>query len=344
MRAVSVQRKDEMTNKSARKTPSKSAKPASPASRLTTEQTMRNISRVLEGKEFADDAEMNAFLATLIGPGLQKVLRQTKSPTAKEEAQELAYDAMEAQTEAQARKLAKRALAKDPDCVDALVALTGLEANSPKHAIEGLQKAVSAGERSLGVGFFKENKGHFWGLVETRPYMRARQQLAAMCQEVGLHRDAMSHYEAMLELNPNDNQGVREPLLGLYLLTGDCDGAAKLLKRYKRDISATFAWGRVLERFLAGDRDGAAVSLKAARKCNRFMELYISAQQPFPKEMPEYYQIGSAEEAILSFECLAEAWTTHPEAMFWLLNQILGEQPQKPPAMRGSYRKKKLIQ
>jgi hypothetical protein len=43
-------------------------------------------------------------------------------------------------------------------------------------------------------------------------------------------------------------------------------------------------------------------------------------------------------------ECLAEAWTTHPEAMFWLLNQILGEQPQKPPAMRGSYRKKKLIQ
>src|ERR1035437_569837 len=202
MRAVSVQRKDEMTNKSARKTPSKSAKPASPASRLTTEQTMRNISRVLEGKEFADDAEMNAFLATLIGPGLQKVLRQTKSPTAREEAQELAYDAMEAQTEAQARKLAKRALAKDPDCVDALVALTGLEATSPKQAIAGLQKAVAAGERSLGAKFFKENKGDFWGLIETRPYMRARYRLAEMLHEAGLSPHAISHYGAMTELHP----------------------------------------------------------------------------------------------------------------------------------------------
>jgi len=293
---------------------------------------MRDIGRIMEGKNFANFEEINAFLATLTGGGLQQALSHAGPADAIEEAQELAYDAMEAPTEAQARKLAKRALAKDPDCVDALVLLTGLDATSPKQAIEGLQKAVAAGERSLGAKFFQENKGHFWGVIETRPYMRARHQLAEMLRDTGLYRDAIAHYEAMLELNPNDNQGVREPLLGLYLLTEDIAGAAKLLKKYQRDISAAFAWGRVLERFLAGDRDAAEKSLKAARKKNRFVELFISGQQPFPSRMPESYALGSAEEAIVSLESLAQAWTTHPEAMFWLLDLLLLEKPPKPQA------------
>jgi tetratricopeptide (TPR) repeat protein len=308
------------------------------------EQALRDVARIIESNDFANAEATNAFLATLNGANLQQALAQTRPLAAKEEAQDLACEAMEAPTEARARTLVKRALAKDPDCVDALVLLAGLDSRTPKQAIEGLQKAVSAGERSLGTLFFKENKGDFWGLLETRPYMRARQQLAVMLNAAGLGQDAISHYEAMLELNPNDNQGIRESLLGLYLSTNDVDGAAKLLRRYKRDISATFAWGRVLERVLAGDLDGAAVSLKAARKGNRFIELYMSALRPLPKETPEYYELGSEEEAILSLECLAPAWTAHPEAMFWLFNQILGEQPEKRLAPRGKREKKSLIQ
>jgi len=330
-----------MIEKPAKRAAAKLKRSARPASLLMTEKTLSNISRVLEDKEFADATEMNAFLATLTGQGLQKALGQTKPPSAREEAQELAYDAMEARTEAQAKRLAKRALAKDPDCIDALLTLAGIEANSPKQMIEQLQRAVSAGERSLGARFFKENKGDFWGLLETRSYMRARQLLAETFSEAGLHQDAISHYEAMLELNPNDNQGVREPLLGLCLQTGNSEGARKLLKRYEHDASAAFAWGRVLERILASDLDGAAASLKTARKGNRFVELLMTAQQPLPVEMPDFYAMGSAEEAILSFSSLAEAWTAHPQATFWLLDQLLREAPRRTPAPRG---KKTLIQ
>ena len=302
---------------------------------------MGHVKRILAGKEFANNAEMNAFLATLTGTGLQQALGEMGAASPSEEAQDLAYQAMEARTEAQAKRLAKRALAKDPDCIDALIVLTSVDANSPKQAIEGLQKAIAAGERSLGPKFFKENKGHFWGLLETRSYMRARQQLAELYQDVGLLQDAISHYAAMLELNPNDNQGVRDPLLGLYLRTGDLDGAGKLLHRYKRDASATFAWGRVLERLLAADMEGAAAALKTARKANPFMELYMSAQRTFPKDMPDSYAMGSPEEAIISLEGLAPAWLEHPEAMLWLLTQILAEQPQSRSGRRG---KKRFIQ
>jgi tetratricopeptide (TPR) repeat protein len=334
-----------MAPRTATKRPSpKPAKPAASNPRRPMEQTMQQISRLLQENQFSSLEEANAFLQTLVGTTLQTMPPRTTTPSPSEEAQELAYDAMEARTEAEAKKLAKRALAKDPDCVDAIIVLTSIEAHSPKQAIAGLQRAVAAGERSLGDQFFKENKGHFWALLETRPYMRARQQLAEMLLEVGLVQDAIAQYQAMLDFNPNDNQGVREPLLGLYLQTNDSQRAAQLLKQYKNDISATFAWGRVLKRFLAGDLQGAEASLKAARKANRFMELFMSGQRPLPPDMPDSYTLGSEEEALISLESVAGAWMAHPQAMFWLLGQILGEPPEKPPARLSHRSKRKTVQ
>jgi len=229
---------------------------------------------------------------------------------------------MEAETPAKARKLARRALEKDPDCVDALVLLADIDCRREHEYIAALQNAVAAGERSLGARFFKENKGHFWGIIETRPYMRARLQLAQLLGDEGREQEAIGHYRALLELNPNDNQGVRDVLLGCYLAVGDLDGAQRLLRQYKNDISAVFAWGRTLHRFLAGDLQGARRELEAARKCNRLVELYLTGQRKLPKSMPEMYALGSDEEAIISADLLAKAWAKHEEALHWLTEQV----------------------
>ena len=177
------------------------------------------------------------------------------------QAQDLAFDAHEARTDTQALKLARRALRLHPDCVDALVLVAEIECDSPRKLIEAMQSAVAAGERSLGAAFIRENTGHFWGLLDTRPYMRALAQLADLLSGGGLNLDAIRIYEKMLVLNPDDNQGVRDPLLGAYLCVDDLMGAARLLKKYKEDRSANFAWGRLLERVMAGDsarREGRA--------------------------------------------------------------------------------------
>jgi tetratricopeptide (TPR) repeat protein len=250
----------------------------------------------------------------------------------KDEAQELAFEAMEAPTAAQARKLAKSALRKDPDCVDALVVMTDLEAHTAKARIAGLQSAVAAGERSLGAEFIAENKGHFWLLIETRPYMRALEQLARELRGAGLHVDAIRCYEKMLALNPNDNQGVRDSLLGAYLCIDDLEGAGMLLKKYKDDAGANFAWGRVLERLLAGDPSGATLALKSARQANHFVELYMTGKKPIPLELPEMYQLGSEEEAALCIEGVGLAWSLHKDAVFWLMDQQSAEGSRAIPS------------
>jgi tetratricopeptide (TPR) repeat protein len=205
--------------------------------------------------------------------------------------------------------------------VDALVLLNGLDAYSPREAIEGLQKAVAAGERSLGATYIRENKGQFWGLIETRPWMRAMEQLAGVLRSQGIYLDAIRIYERMLELNPNDNQGVRDPLLGAYLAAGDVAAAGKLLKKYKNDGSANFAWGRVLERYLTGDLEAASAALAAARAANGHVELHLMGRKPIPKSMPEMYSMGSEEEAILCLDNLLAAWANHKGAVLWVAEQ-----------------------
>ena len=77
--------------------------------------------------------------------------------------------------------------------------------------------ALEAGELALGPQGFEEYDGHFWGFLETRPYMRARHGLALTLLKLGEEAVAMEHFRVMLKLNPNDNQGIRYLLLGSLL-------------------------------------------------------------------------------------------------------------------------------
>jgi tetratricopeptide (TPR) repeat protein len=309
------------TRKSAAK---KKLPPATPAG---MEAMMRQFAQMLESSgssEVVTTGDLNALMTSLGGPSAFDRLSD-KEADAKNDAQQIAFDAMEAETESEARKLAKRALRLDSDCVDAWVVLAETEAKTPDEQLAGLQAAVAAGERSLGEKFIRENRGHFWLLLETRPYMRALQSMAEALRGQGVSPDAVKIYEKMLELNPNDNQGVRDPLLGLYLETGDLKGAGSLLKNYEDDGSANFQWARALERFLAGDRHGASKTLKAARKANRHVELLLTQKQPLLRELPEMYSPGSEEEAVLCLSYLSGVLAEQKEACFWLFDQFAAD-------------------
>lgn len=305
--------------KSANEKSSARKAPASP--QALAQELFSMLNKRLGPDELILPSDVDALIASLSGPSAREGLSDAEADR-KDEAQQIAFDAMEAESENEARKLAKRALRLDPDCVDALVLMNDLDAPTRMRRIEGLKKAVEAGERALGAKFIQKNKGHFWLLLETRPWMRALDRLASEQKEAGLNLDAVEIYERMLELNPNDNQGVRDPLLGLYLAVDNLKGAEKLLKRYEEDSLANFAWGRVLERFLIGDRAGAKAALETARAANRYVELYLTAGKPLPDGPPEMYSPGSEEEAFLVLSNLSDAWAAHKEAVCWLFDEL----------------------
>src|SRR5947209_17096120 len=110
-------------------------------------------------------------------------------------------------------RLAHDALALCPDCADAYVLLAE-HATSRKEALRLYEQGVAAGERAPGPQAFQEGVGHFWAVLATRPYMRARLGLAHALWTAGRREAAVRHLQDMLRLNPGDNQGIRYTLAG----------------------------------------------------------------------------------------------------------------------------------
>lgn len=181
---------------------------------------------------------------------------------------------------------------------------------------------LSRPARALGEEFFEENKGHFWGMIETRPYMRARQGLADCLWAMNRREESIRHCEALLDLNPNDNQGIRDDLLSRYLTLGNDGGAERLFRQYPEDASASFLWSRVLFDCRGGDQTAAKASLKRAMTYNPHVRDFFTGRAKLPTELPESYSPGDQTEAVLYIASFAEAWLTSPEAMEWLIGQV----------------------
>lgn len=184
------------------------------------------------------------------------------------------------------------------------------------------RQGVKAGERALGKEAFEEDVGHFWGILETRPYMRARAGLAECLWASGKHDEAIEHDKDMLRLNPNDNQGIRDLLMPRLIERGKDQEAEVLFREYHDDGMASWAYGRVLLDFRKmGDSDISRKSLKAAIKKNKHIPAYLLGRKKMPQSLPEYYSPGAETEAMFYVKENLKAWKTTSGALGWLFNQ-----------------------
>lgn len=90
-----------------------------------------------------------------------------------EAAQEIMWDAWDSDDRRRRVELAKKALKISPLCADAYVILALETARNADEALQLYRQGVEAGEKALGKTAFRDEVGHFWGILETRPYMRA---------------------------------------------------------------------------------------------------------------------------------------------------------------------------
>ena len=251
---------------------------------------------------------------------LERLLRKV-TPGVVGEAQECFYDAMEAPTEEEEFRLLSRALELDPGNADAWLArMRHTPLMSADEEIWALRKIVAGAEKRLGKRAFEEFTGHFWGFHETRPYMRARAALADALHRAGRIESAAAEVEAMLELNPGDNQGLRYRLLAFYLALKRMEDARRLLELHADEVgyNTVLAWSKVLERFLSGKPEEALKAVEIAEKQNGFSKAYLLGHRKIPKNLPDSYASGSKEEAACFSGDLQLAWNAHPEAKKWL--------------------------
>ncbi|RME71623.1 MAG: tetratricopeptide repeat protein [Chloroflexi bacterium] len=234
------------------------------------------------------------------------------------QAQQIMYEAWEEQNPVRRIMLARQALSISPDCADAYVLLAEEEADTVGRALEYYQKGVEAGERALGKDYFEQDVGYFWGLLETRPYMRAREGLARTLVQLKRYDEAIAHYRDMLRLNPGDNQGIRYSLLNLLTSLGRDDEAWALLNQYD-DGMAEWLYTQALLTFRReGPTQKAAAALRRAIKMNPHVPAYLTGRKRIPRQLPPYISLGEDTEAMYYASGYLPIWRKTPGALDWL--------------------------
>jgi tetratricopeptide (TPR) repeat protein len=296
---------------------------------------------VFEGQSFESLEEANAAVSRAQQEGLFEKDAEDAAGrplTALEQAQELAYDAMEA-TGRLKIKLARRALALSEDCTDACVVLAEAT-SSPEEACDWYRRGVEASARALGDRL-TTLAGEFWGHLETRPYMRARLGLAQILRTLGQDDEALDHYRELLRLNPDDNQGVRYLLAPALLEHGHDEEAGRLLDAYKDDIQATWPYGQALRAFRAGgDSERARSALATAVRANPHVVRYLLDPDTIPPVAPPHFSLGSREEAAAVAEDLRPAFEVTPGALPWL-HANRGGTPRRRAQSRSGRRRRR---
>ena len=282
--------------------------------------------RAMEGMMFQAARDMGASTST----GDRKLAK----------AQELMYRAWEESNPAKRIALAHDALVASPNCADAYVLLAEEQAPNVEHALEYYRQGVTAGERALGKEYFAENEGDFWGLLETRPYMRARTGLADALWQLQQYDEAITHYNDLLRLNPGDNQGIRYLLLNLLTrLERDAD-VEQLLAQFEDDAGAAWLYASALHEFR---RNGASErgneALREALQENKHVPAYLTGAKRIPHALPQMIGFGDENEAIAYAADHINSWRRTTGALEWLTTQAQRKSAlaKKPVKRRGAH-------
>lgn len=285
------------------------------------EKAMIDLQRLLKTQDFKTLEEAQEFMNKhVVG---QQIPRFDKEALSREEqAQDLVYQAIEEEDVIKADSLIFLALLHDPDCTEAYEYL-GDTADSPMASLLLYKNGCASARKKLGEKFFKENKGHFWGIHETRPYMRCLKNYAECLYMLDQKAPALDIFFELLELNPNDNQGIRDQT-GLYLLEHDqFEKYLKLHHDYREDGTAFHLYNYALYAFLAyGDCEKSRGALSEAKTQNKHVLHLLPSKKTLPP-LSEFYGIGDKNEAIYYCTIAQPIWAFKPGALHWLQKALL---------------------
>jgi len=282
--------------------------------RMNMEKDLAKLMEEIKKQGFDTTDEINDFLKNIQGKSLDDLPERTDK---KGRSQDLVFEAYE-QPVSKGKKLIKQALELDPNNADAYNYLASIEKDIDK-AIEMYEKAIKAGEKTLGKKFFKEEKGYFWGILETRPYMRAKAGLADCLYAKNEIDKAIEIYEEMLELNPNDNQGVRYLLSTLLLGKSDLTKYKLFIENNEEEDCAVWNYNNALYHFKKyGKTAKSDKELLKAYKSNEYVIDYMLGIKKMPNELPQYIGRGDENEAISYVNDAWNIWDKTETAFDWL--------------------------
>jgi tetratricopeptide (TPR) repeat protein len=157
-----------------------------------------------------------------------------------------------------------------------------------------------------------------WAVLENRPGLRCLERLSLLLRDLEDKDAGRALAARVLQLNPNDNQGLRATVINDLLALGRNDEAVALAGRYPEDFLAETLYGAALARFRRGDADAGEALLTAIRRLPEVPRYLLKPGLKAPKLHPAGMRIGGRDQAWLYAQDAGPLWRETPGALDWL--------------------------
>lgn len=253
------------------------------------------INDFLKQYEGKSEEELNEALGEFMMKYNNNDIEYENTPL--DNAYEILEQAENAKTEKEAIRLAKKAFKTSDACFDAVLFQVDLEDDSLKRnkmLDEGLDYEKKRLEKE---GYFKkDNIGHFYGIFETRPYIRGLHTKANFLSMEGKLTKAKEVCEEILRLNENDNTGARYLLMTIYAMLEDEKSILKLYDKYKEENLGMLIPLFAIYYKLENDEKACFYLNKINKKNPYFLKMYQGKLELDPDNYSGYYSMGDESE------------------------------------------------
>ncbi len=162
-----------------------------------------------------------------------------------------------------------------------------------------------------------------WGFVDNRPFLLLLGEYATLVEVIDGPQKAISHYQELLALNPNDNQGIREILATAYVKTNRLEELLELDKQYPDDMMAGLKVGALLALYKLGRLDEARSRIPEMKE--RFLHVLqeiLKTDHPQPELIPGRIKVGGDDEAWFYWQHQGTFWMATPGARDFIREAI----------------------
>jgi tetratricopeptide (TPR) repeat protein len=260
-----------------------------------TERFMWEMVKRTQQQSFETVESLNELLSGKLNEEYEPVNKE-------EQAQLLCYKAYEAETEELRVQLTNEAAAIHLDNADVHLLLAEQSTNKVEqenHYLKAIIASLKVAELSIEQA---------WQNVLNRPYLRALFSYGAWLMTEKRHKEAVEHFHHILEVNPDDHQGVRWLLAAAYVDLGLSVEAERVLYEIDSDDhQAIFYYlERAIDRSESDLASNSADSIYGENLNKHVNAMLAEGKHPgaFPRTLN--LQSGSKDEAKLIYWLLSE--------------------------------------
>jgi tetratricopeptide (TPR) repeat protein len=274
-----------------------------------------DLQRLLETQNFQSEEELRAFLESLMGQQIPSFEKEALST--EEQAEDLIFEA-HGMSPSKAKKNIYKALELDQNCIPAYE-LLGILEESLHVATIFFEKGVNLGKERFGGDYLNNRRGMFWGFHETRPYMRCLHQYAECHYYLGNLAKSIEIYKEIIDLNNDDNQGVRGPFMLLLLLVNEFGEYLNYHEIFGLESSAFSLFNHALFKFKTEGTNANKI-LQQAISYNPFVAEKLISTSTINYDI-DSYSPGQESEADVYAKYSAIVWNSTEGAIKWLTEQ-----------------------